>query len=209
MSTRKLAFLASHRGTNMQALMDACRSGRLDAEPAVVISNNGASGALDRAAKEGVPAYHLGASNHPDPEALDSAIAQTLKKYEPDLVLLAGYMKRVGPCTLAAFPGRVLNVHPALLPAYGGPGMYGTRVHEAVIAAGETETGVTIHLVDEAYDSGAILAQRRVPVLPGDTAATLARRLLPIEHELYVDTVRRILSGEIALPHAASPHTLT
>jgi len=199
----KLAFLASHRGTNMQALVDACRSGRLQAKPVVVISNNGASGALDRAAAAGIPAYHLGASNHPDADALDRAIAATLERYAPDLVLLAGYMKRVGPRTLAAFPGRVINIHPALLPAHGGRGMFGSNVHEAVIAAGDVETGITIHVVDEDYDSGTVLAQRRVPVLPGDTAESLAGRLLPLEHDLYVDTVARIIGGEIRLPVAA------
>jgi phosphoribosylglycinamide formyltransferase-1 len=199
----KLGFLASHRGTNMQALIDACRSGRLNARPVVVISNNGAAGALDRATAAGIPAYHLGASNHPDPDDLDRAIADTLKRYAPDLVLLAGYMKRVGPRTLAAFPGRVLNIHPALLPAHGGAGMFGMNVHEAVIGARESETGITIHVVDEEYDSGRILAQRRVPVRSDDTAATLAGRMLPLEHELYVDTVARIISGEIGLARAA------
>jgi phosphoribosylglycinamide formyltransferase-1 len=199
----KLAFLASHRGSNMQALIDACRDGRLAADPVVVISNNGDSAALDRAATAGIPAFHLGSSNHPDADALDRAIAATLQQHAPDLVLLAGYMKRIGPRTLRAFPGRMLNVHPALLPAHGGIGMYGRKVHEAVIAAGESETGITIHVVDENYDTGAILAQRRVPVRKGETAEALAARLLPLEHELYVDTVAKIISGEIRLPRAA------
>jgi phosphoribosylglycinamide formyltransferase-1 len=203
MGASRLAFLASHRGSNMQALIDACRSGRLHAKPVVVISNNPGSGALDRAAAAGIPAYHLGTSTYPDADQLDRAIAETLQRYAPDLVLLAGYMKRVGPRTLAAFPGRVINIHPALLPAHGGPGMFGMNVHEAVIAAGESETGITIHVVDEDYDVGRILAQRRVPVLPGDTAATLAERLLPLEHELYVATVARIISGAIDLSPAA------
>jgi phosphoribosylglycinamide formyltransferase-1 len=189
----------------MQALIDACRSGRLNAKPVVVISNNGKSGALDRAAAERIPAFHLGASSYPDAASLDRAVAETLKRYDPDLVLLAGYMKRVGPETLAAFPGRVLNIHPALLPAHGGRGMYGIHVHRAVIAARDPETGITIHQVDAGYDSGAVLAQCRVPVLPGDTAESLAERMLPLEHELYVDTVARIISGEIRLPRATFP----
>jgi phosphoribosylglycinamide formyltransferase-1 len=199
----KLAFLASHRGSNMQALVDACRDGRLAAEPVVVISNNGSAAVLDRAASAGIPAFHLGSSNHPDADALDRAIAATLQQYSPDLVLLAGYMKRVGPRTLRAFPGRILNIHPALLPKHGGRGMYGKKVHEAVVAAGDAETGITVHVVDGEYDTGAILAQRRVSVQEGETAEALAARLLPMEHELYVDTVGKIIRGEIRLPRAA------
>lgn len=199
MKNWKLGFLASHRGTNMQAIIDACRSGRLQATPVVVISNNGDSQALDRAMTAGIPAYHMSSRNFPDPEALDRAITDMLRKYQVDLVVLAGYMKQVGPGTLAAFPRRVINIHPALLPRYGGKGMYGTNVHEAVVASGDRETGISIHLVDQDYDSGAILAQRRVPVLPGDTAQSLADRMLPLEHELYVDTLGRIISGDVSL----------
>jgi phosphoribosylglycinamide formyltransferase-1 len=187
----------------MQALVDACRDGRLAAEPVVVISNNGSAAVLDRAASAGIPAFHLGSSNHPDADALDRVIAATLQQYSPDLVLLAGYMKRVGPRTLRAFPGRILNIHPALLPKHGGRGMYGKKVHEAVVAAGDAETGITVHVVDGEYDTGAILAQRRVSVQKGETAEALAARLLPMEHELYVDTVGKIIRGEIRLPRAA------
>ena len=198
-SKTRLGFLASHRGTNMQSLIDACRDGRIAADPAVVISNNGNSGALDRAQRENIPAYHLSLKNFDDKAALDAAMADTLTQHGVDLVLLAGYMKRIGPATLARFPGRIINVHPALLPRHGGRGMFGIHVHEAVIAAGEQETGVTIHVIDEDYDSGRILAQRSMPVDPDDTARSLADRLLPVEHELYVETVRAICSGEITL----------
>jgi phosphoribosylglycinamide formyltransferase-1 len=194
-----LGFLASHRGTNMQAIIDACTDGRLNAKPAVVISNNGESQALDRAMAAGIPAYHMSSRNFPDPEALDRAITEALQKHQVNLVLLAGYMKRVGPRTLAAFPGRIINIHPALLPRYGGKGMYGTNVHEAVIASGDRETGITIHQVDENYDGGNVLAQRKVPVRTEDTAQSLADRMLPLEHELYVGTLERIFSGEIKL----------
>ena len=199
MKTWTLGFLASHRGTNMQTLIEACRDGRLNAKPAVVISNNGESQALDRAMAAGIPGYHISSRNFPDPDALDQAIMETLRKHHVDLVLLAGYMKQVGPRTLAAFPRHVINIHPALLPKYGGKGMYGTNVHEAVIASGDRETGITIHQVDENYDGGKILAQRTVPVLPGDSARSLADRMLPLEHELYVDTLARVCSGEITL----------
>ena len=116
-----------------------------------------------------------------------------------DTVILAGYMKRLGPLTLQAYRGRILNIHPALLPKFGGQGMYGKRVHEAVLRAGETVTGVTVHVVDELYDHGRILAQCEVPVLAGDTVDSLAERVLRQEHRLYPDTLRRIAAGEIVL----------
>lgn len=196
----RLGFLASHRGTNMQCVIDACREGVLNATPAVVISNNGSSVALDRAEREGIPAYHLSNRNFPDPEALDSAIRDTLNKYEVDLVILAGFMKKIGPKTLNAFTGRIINIHPSLLPKYGGEGMYGKNIHEQVLASGDRETGVTIHLVNTDYDTGPILAQSKVPVIEGDTVETLAERVLAVEHQIYVDTIAKIISGDIVLP---------
>jgi phosphoribosylglycinamide formyltransferase-1 len=184
----------------MQAVIDACKSGRLDATPRIVISNNSTSGALERAKREGIPYAHLSSVTHPDPSELDRAILATLREHDVDLVILAGYMRKIGPQTLGAYAGRIVNIHPALLPRFGGRGMYGTRVHEAVLASGAEETGVTVHLVDAQYDHGPILAQRRVPVRPGDTAETLAARVLEQEHDLLVETLVRIASGEIVLP---------
>lgn len=195
-----LGFLASHRGSNMQSVIDACNTGRLDARPAVIISNNAESGALQRATREGIPARHLSSRLLGSEEKTDQAIADTLTEYNVDLVILAGYMKRIGPQTLARFEHRILNIHPCLLPKFGGQGMYGMRVHEAVIASGDRETGVTIHLVNEEYDKGAILARQKVAVLGDDDAASLAERVLAVEHELYVETIARIVSGEIVLP---------
>jgi phosphoribosylglycinamide formyltransferase-1 len=193
-----LGFLASHGGSNMQAIIDACTAGRLDAVPCVVISNNSDAMALQRARAEGIPRYHISAASHPG-AAEDDAILRTLTAHGVDTVILAGYMKKLGPRTLAAFRGGILNIHPALLPKHGGQGMYGTRVHQAVLAAGDRVTGVTIHLVDEQYDHGPILAQCEVPVLAGDTADSLAERVLRQEHRLYVETLQRISRGEIAL----------
>ena len=195
-----LGFLASHNGSNMQAVIDACRSGRLNARPVVVISNNRDSGALERARNENIPWYHLSSASHPDLEDLDREIVDVLLAHDVNLVILAGYMKKIGPVTLATFPGRIINIHPGLLPEYGGQGMYGQRVHEAVIASGDKETGVTIHVVDQVYDNGPVLAQTRIPVKQGDTADGLAERVLAVEHELYVDTIDRIIRGEIKLP---------
>lgn len=199
-----IAFLASHRGSNMQSIIDACKSGLLAARPVVVISNNADSGALARAQAEGIPAHHLSSKSIADEDELDKCIADTLLQYETELVILAGYMKRIGVSTLAAFPARIINIHPCLLPKYGGQGMYGMRVHEAVIASGDKESGVTIHVVTGEYDKGAILAQRKVPVEEGDSAESLAKRVLAVEHTLYVETIANIVSGNIELPVAGS-----
>ena len=195
----KLGFLASHRGTDMQAVLDACITGRLHATPAVVISNNAGAEALERASRAGLPRYHLSGTTHPDPAALDEAILDALTRHDVELVVLAGYMKKLGPRTLARYRGRVLNIHPALLPRFGGQGMYGARVHEAVLAAGERETGITIHVVDEEYDHGPIVAQCRVPVQEGDTPETLAARVLAREHTFLVETLQQIVSGAVRL----------
>ena len=199
MTIKNIGFLASHRGSNMQSIIDACEDGRIKAEPAVVISNNSDSGALDRARQHGIPAYHLSSKLFPDPDSLDSEICNTLKKHNVDLVVLAGYMKKVGQHTLDEFKGRIINIHPALLPKYGGKGMYGSKVHEQVLASGDTETGVTIHIVTDDYDTGPIIAQEKVPVEKDDTVETLADRVILTEHELYVATIARIINGEISL----------
>ena len=133
---------------------------------------------------------HLSGQTHSDPADLDGAIERTLAEHRVDLVLLAGYVKKLGPRTLAAYKDRILNVHPALLPAFGGQGMYGRRVHEAVLASGATVSGVTVHLVDEHYDSGPIVAQETVPVQQDDTPETLAARVLRVEHTLLSAVVR-------------------
>ncbi len=194
-----IAFLASHGGSNMQAIIDAVKNGQLKANPVVVISNNSESKALQRAKSEGIPHYHLSAKTHSNPERLEQAILDVLTDHQTDLVILAGYMKKISKRVLDVFQGKILNIHPALLPKFGGQGMYGSRVHEAVLAAGEKESGVTVHLVDEHYDHGATLAQRKVPVLDGDTADTLAERVLKEEHKIYAETIGKIIAGEIKL----------
>lgn len=199
----RLGLLASHNGSNLDAIVTACRAGRIAATPVVTIGNNSGAFALERARRAGIPVVHLSNQTHPDPAALDAAMAATLAGYAVDLVVLAGYMKRLGPGVLARWQGRIVNVHPSLLPRFGGKGMYGERVHAAVLAAGETVTGATIHHLTEEYDQGPIIAQVAVPVEPGDTAATLAARVLPHEHALYVDTLARIARGDLSLPNLA------
>ena len=195
----RLGVLASHGGTNLQAIIDACKEGRLDAQTCAVVSNNSGSTALERARREGIPAYHLSQMTHPGAGELDRAMLAVLESHDVELVLLAGYMKKLGSGVLSRYRGRVLNIHPALLPRFGGKGMYGRFVHEAVLAAGEKVTGVTIHVVDELYDHGPIVAQCEVSVLAGDTPDSLSERVLQREHEFYVETLQRISAGEIDL----------
>ncbi|TET45274.1 phosphoribosylglycinamide formyltransferase [candidate division TA06 bacterium] len=200
MTKLRLGILASHGGTNLQSIIDSCEAARIPAEVVVVISNNGQSGALERARKHRIDAVHLSNKHYPDNEDLDEAIVKVLREHEVDLVCLAGYMKKRGPKFLSAFKNRILNIHPALLPKFGGKGFYGMRVHEAVLAAEEKESGVTVHIVDEKYDHGSILAQKRVPVLPDDAPETLAARILVEEHKIYSEVIGKIATGDIKLP---------
>ena len=183
----RLGVLASGSGTNLQAIIDACERGDLDAEVRVVISNNSVSRALHRARDAGIPAYHISSVTHPN--SVDREICRTLEAHDVDLVLLAGYMRLLGPATLNRFRNRVLNSHPALLPKFGGKGMYGSNVHQAVLNAGETVTGVTIHYVDEQYDHGETVAQCQVPVLPDDTLETLEERVKERERRFWIETL--------------------
>ena len=196
----RIAVLASGSGTTLQAVIDACESGALDGQVVLVISNNSASGAMQRAARHAVATMHLSGTTHSGAAALDGAIAGALTDVSPDVVLLAGYMKKLGPATLGAFGGRVINTHPSLLPKYGGQGMYGGHVHAAVIEAQDETTGISVHLVDGDYDTGAVLAQREVPVVPDDDAGSLAHRVQSVERPFLVEVLQRIATGEIRLP---------
>lgn len=195
----RLGVLASHNGTTLQAILDAIAAGQLAARVCVVISNNGSSGALRRAEGASVPTRHLSSATHPDEAGLDHAIVGALTEAGCDVVFLAGYMKRLGPSTLKHFEGRILNTHPALLPRFGGHGMYGNNVHRAVLAAGERESGASIHLVEAEYDTGRVLRQARVPVEPSDTEQTLADRVQAAERQLVLNVLNDIALGRLAL----------
>jgi len=195
----RIAVLASHGGTILQAVIDACADAELDGRVVLVISNNSRSGAMERARAAGIDTVHLSSATHPDADALDAAMLAALGEARADWVLLAGYMKRLGPRVLASYRNRIVNTHPALLPKFGGEGFYGRRVHEAVLAAGESESGATVHLVDEDYDAGPILAQVRVPVRRDDDAEALEERVKVAERKLVVATL-----AELAEPRAAA-----
>lgn len=196
----KIGFLASHGGSNMQAILDACAQKTIAATPSLLVCNNLGAKALDRAQKAGMPAEVLNGKTHPDFAQLDQAIFQSLQDAGVELVILAGYMKKIGPRVLEGYRNRILNIHPSLLPKFGGQGMFGMNVHRAVLEARESESGATVHLIDEVYDQGPILHQARVPVLPEDTPESLQARVLEQEHQLYPATIAKILSGEIKLP---------
>ena len=195
-----LGVLASHTGTTLQAIINACEQGRLNARCRVVISNNSRSKALQRARNHAIPDLHLSSKTHPNPEALDEAIADSLARYDVELVVLAGYMKLLGPKTISRYQGRIVNIHPGPLPEFGGWGMHGDNVHRAVLNAGRSTTGVTVHLVDEIYDHGEILAQTEIPVMPDDTLATLRDRVQTVERHFYVETLQKIATHKISLP---------
>jgi phosphoribosylglycinamide formyltransferase 1 len=184
----RIAVLASGRGSNMQAIIDHFDNLARErvAKVVLVASNKAESPALIRAATASIDIAHFDAADD------GSALLALLEKFRVDLVVLAGYLKRIPSRVTRAYSGRMLNIHPALLPAFGGEGMYGSRVHEAVIASGARETGVTVHLVDDEYDRGPIVAQWRLPVIPSDTPASLAARVLNVEHAVYPRVVEMV-----------------
>ncbi|MFB3104226.1 MAG: phosphoribosylglycinamide formyltransferase, partial [Pseudomonadales bacterium] len=154
-----IAAMASHGGSILQAVIDACEDGTIAASVTLVVSNNSDAPALKRAKKHGIETLHLSARTHGNADELDEALTAALGEAKADWILLAGYMKKLGPQTLGAYRNRILNTHPSLLPKYGGQGLFGRNVHQAVLDAGETESGATVHLVAEEYDSGPILSQ--------------------------------------------------
>jgi phosphoribosylglycinamide formyltransferase-1 len=188
----RIGVLASHEGSVLQAVLEACTNERIRARVCLVISNNSNAGALQRAHDAQIATAHLSATTHPDAAALDHAITTHLARTNVDLVLLAGYMKRLGPLTLARFKGRIINTHPALLPKFGGAGFFGRRVHEAVLASRETVSGATVHWVEGDYDTGPIIAQAAVTVAADETAASLEAKVKIAERNLLIDTLARL-----------------
>jgi phosphoribosylglycinamide formyltransferase 1 len=195
----RIAGFASHGGSNLQALIDGCVSGQIAGEIVLVISNNRKAYALERARNHQIETVVISDKDFDSETAFGQELLRHLTAQSVGLICLAGYMKKMPTDVIRVYRNRILNIHPALLPKFGGKGMYGIHVHEAVLAAGEKETGVTIHVVDEVYDNGKIVAQQRVPVIPDDTPESLQQRVLEIEHQLYPETVARIASGELRL----------
>ena len=181
--------MASHGGSILQAVIDACEDGTLAATVTLVISNNSGAMALKRAKKHGIETLHLSARTHGNADELDEALTAALGEAKADWILLAGYMKKLGPRTLGAYRNRILNTHPSLLPKYGGQGLFGRKVHQAVLDAADTESGATVHLVAEEYDTGPILSQVRVQVKSDDSVESLEGRVKSAERNLIVATL--------------------
>lgn len=189
---KNIAVFASHGGSGLQAIIDGCKAGNINAKVCVVISNNSDSKALQRAKNEGIPAFHISQKTAPDSFA--ETIINTLEAHETDIVFLAGYLKKIPKKILQIFENRIFNIHPSLLPKYGGKGMFGINVHKAVLDAGETKTGITIHQVTAEYDKGDVFAQKIVSVKPDDTPETLAARVLQQEYVFLVEFLGGILT---------------
>jgi len=188
----KIGVLASGGGTNLQSIIDKSLDGSLHSDIVIVISNNSKAGALERASNHKIDALHISAATEGSAEGVDRRIVEEMDSRDVDIIVLAGYMKKIGPHLLDAYKGKIVNIHPALLPKFGGTGMYGMHVHEAVIASGEKESGPSIHYVDSKYDHGQIIAQVKVPVYPEDTPEELQKRVLAQEHDLLPRVIQKI-----------------
>lgn len=192
-------MLCSGGGTNLQALIDAVEAGRIDGEIVLVIANASKAFALERARKHGIPALFISKKQAGSDAAFNDEILARLREAEVQLVVLAGYLPIVGVQIVRAYEHRMINIHPALIPAFCGPGMYGHHVHEAVLAYGVKVSGATTHFVDEEVDHGGIIMQGSVPVLEGDTSDTLAARVLTVEHEILPESVRLFCAGKLGV----------
>ncbi len=185
----KLAVFISGGGTNLQSLINACQSEELGAEIKAVVSNNSKAYGLERARNAGIETFHISKVVYPDDNEYINTILDLLEKKEIDLIVLAGYMKMIPSKIIQNYYGRIINIHPAILPNYGGKGMYGANVHKAVIESKERFSGASVHMVDEKYDHGPILIQSQVLVMPNDTPETLAARVLKTEHQILPQAV--------------------
>ncbi len=195
-----IAVFVSGKGSNFRAIQKAILNGFIrNAKIVLVISNNSDAGALDIACEHGIPAVHLSRKQYTTDNEFNNSVLQTLRQHGANFIVLAGYMKKIDSSIIRHYRNRILNIHPALLPAFGGSGMYGMHVHEAVITQKASVSGATVHLVDEEYDRGAIVLQRQIPVAPDDTPESLAANVLQIEHELYPEAIRLFAEGQVKI----------
>ena len=191
--------IAQRVEAHLQALIDAVEAGSIDGEIVLVLANASKAFALERARRHGIPAEFISKKQAGSDEAFNDVILQRLRAVNADLVVLAGYLPIVGRQIVRAFEHRIINIHPALIPAFCGPGMYGHHVHEAVLAYGAKISGATTHFVDEQVDHGGVIMQKSVPVLEGDTPETLAARVLAVEHEILPESVRLFCAEKLGV----------
>jgi phosphoribosylglycinamide formyltransferase-1 len=196
----RLGFMASHNGTNMRKIVDAIEEGSLKATANVFITNNPNSTGLVYVQNKNIPSFIVNEENHPNSTELDARIRNLLIEHDVNLVFLTGYMRKIGPLTLKTFNNRILNVHPSLLPKFGGKGMYGSKVHRAVLESKEKQSGATVHIIDEEYDHGPVLAQLSVPVFNDDSVETLTERVKECEGKLVLKVLSEISNDLLYLP---------
>jgi len=194
-----IGVFASGRGSNFQAILNAIQQGTVPARVTLLLSNKSDAGAMELARARLIPTVHLSQKQFPDEATFAAAMLDVLKKHDVRLIALAGYLKKIPSAVVGEYRNRILNIHPALLPSFGGAGMYGHAVHEAVIASGAKFSGATVHLVDEEYDRGLILFQKTVPVEASDTAETLAARVLKVEHEIYPLVLKAFAENRVTI----------
>lgn len=197
----KLAVLVSGGGTNLQAILDGIRNGTItNTEVSAVISNNKNAYALTRAQEAGIPAVCVSPRDYQNREAFNKALLEKIQSYEPDLVVLAGCLVVIPPEMVEAYPNRIINIHPALIPSFCGTGYYGLKVHEAALARGVKVTGATVHFVDAGTDTGPIILQKAVEILPGDTPELLQRRVMEqAEWVIMPKAIDLIANGKVSV----------
>ena len=194
---KRIGVLISGGGTNLQSLIDATENGIIDGQVAVVISNRKQTYGLERARTHQIPALYIGKGNFPVVKDAEEELLKTLETHGVDIVVLAGYLNILSPEVIARYRNKIINVHPSLIPAYSGAGYYGMKVHEAVIANKEDYSGATVHFVDEGTDTGAIIRQEKIALNQDETAETLAKKVLDIEHKLLVETTAELCLGNL------------
>jgi phosphoribosylglycinamide formyltransferase-1 len=192
-----IAVFASGRGSNFQAILDAIDSGFLPAKVVVLVSNKSDAGAMNIARAHNISTKHISQQMFTSEEALADAILEVLEEKHTEFIVLSGYLKKIPAQVIRQYRNRVVNIHPALLPSFGGEGMYGHRVHEAVMRSGEKISGATVHLVDEEYDRGPIVLQKTVDIVPNDTPDSLAEKVLKIEHEIFPLALKAFAEGRV------------
>ena len=195
----RVTAFASGRGSNVEAILKNIRTGHLDAEVVLVISNRSKAGVLEVARRYGIPALHISGIQFDSEEAYADRLLQALHEHGTELVVLAGYLKKVPSVIVREYKNRILNIHPALLPSFGGKGLYGHFVHEAILEYGCRVSGATVHLVDDEYDTGSPIIQRCVPVLDDDTPDSLAARVLKVEHKIFSEAIQLFAEGWIEI----------
>jgi phosphoribosylglycinamide formyltransferase 1 len=193
----KIAVFVSGRGSNVQAILDHIKSGRLNAQIVLMISSSASAGAMDIARDNSIPGFFMTAKQYLEEKDYIAALLHLLQQYETELVVLAGYLKIIPAAVVKQYHQRIINIHPALLPSFGGKGLYGRHVHEAVLNYGCKISGATVHMVDIEYDTGAPLIQRCVPVLEDDTPESLAARVLTAEHQILAEAVQLFAENRV------------